>query len=107
MTDADFEFCRALEEGLHRAKVVVARFVATSVSARAHDDPRFEQQISDLVGWLGRQPCIETISVMPGVLKTEPPQKVLSIEAVTDKQRVTLRLKLRLGRGLEVLALER
>lgn len=106
MTDTDLEFCQALEEGIDAARVVVVRFVALLASRRTYEDPSFEQQISDLAEWLRGTPCIESVSVHSGILKTAPPQKVLSLAVIVNQQRRTLRLKLRLGRDLEVVALE-
>jgi hypothetical protein len=102
VSETGLEFCYALEEGRADLAAAIISKVISRLNLTWSDDPNFASQIEQLAEWLRRQICIENVFVFEGVLKTEPPQKVLSLTASIKGQRRSMTLKLCLGRNLQV-----
>jgi hypothetical protein len=103
----DDVFCQALNGGdIAAAQARLAHVVATNESMRIDKDPNFGVAIGNLVNWLMESGCIRGVHVSDGLLKTQPPQKVLELTAHDSGGNRKFYLKLRLGRLVEIDALE-
>jgi hypothetical protein len=102
----DDVFCQALNSGdITAARARLAHIVATNESMRIDKDPNFGVAIGNLVNWLMQSGCIRGVDVSEGLLKTQPPQKVIALTA-KDAGNSKFYLKLSLGRLVEIDALE-
>lgn len=103
----DDVFCQALNRGdITAAQARLAHIVATNESMRIDKDPNFGVAIDNLVKWLMESGCIQGVDVSEGLLKTQPPQKVLVLTAQDAGGNRKFYLKLRLGRLVEIDTLE-
>jgi hypothetical protein len=100
------DFCEVLEDGrIEVAKELIASAASGPGSTLSHD-PNFERDIQRLADWLSQKPCVAEVSVRDGVLKTEPPQKVICFTASVKGKTQAITLRLQLGRHLQIHALE-
>jgi hypothetical protein len=77
MSDADDEFCRALDAGnIATAKAVLVGVVSAHESMQTDEDPNFDNAIKHLEDWLMQCGCIERVTRSSGLLKSYPPAKV-------------------------------
>jgi hypothetical protein len=103
----DDVFCQALNSGdIAAAQARLAHIVATNDLMRIDKDPNFGVAIRNLVNWLMQSGCIRGVDVSEGLLKTQPPQKVLELTADHAGGNRIFYLKLGLGRLVEIEALE-
>ena len=101
MTSGAPGFCDAVQNGdLPAAHAIVSEFLSTGT--RWENDPSFGREITHLVEWLIKSGCIENVLVSEGMLKSEPPQKVLLLTTTIKGSYRSLVLKLNLGRHLKV-----
>jgi hypothetical protein len=107
MSDADDEFCRALDTGnVAAAKAVLVGVVSAHESMQTDEDPNFDNAIKHLEDWLMQCGCIEHVTRSSGVLKSYPPQKLLMMTTKSPGAGRIFHLKLRLGNHMEIDAFE-
>jgi hypothetical protein len=91
MSGASDEFCRAINEGdIEVAKAALVRI------------PNFGNAIKHLVDWLLQCGCIEYVTLSNGILKSQPPQKMLTLTTRPPGAARTFHLKLSLGSHMEI-----
>jgi hypothetical protein len=103
----DDVFCQALSKGdIDAARARLEQVISTTEAMQTDQDPNFSNAISNLVNWLIQRGCVRRVSVLEGVLKTQPPQKVLLLEISSAGKDIILHLKLRLSSRMVIHALE-
>lgn len=107
MSGANEEFCRALDAGnIATAKAVLIGVVSAHESMQTDKDPNFVNAIKHLEDWLMQCGCIEHVTRSSGLLKSQPPQKLLILTAKAPGAGRIFHLKLRLGNHMEIEAFE-
>ncbi|MCK1604753.1 hypothetical protein IVB02_25955 [Bradyrhizobium sp. 166] len=107
MSEARDEFCRAIDEG--DVKVAMATLVgvmSADESMHTDTDPNFDNAIKHLVDWLMQCGCIEDVALSSGILKSQPPLKMLTLTTRPLGTGRIFHLKLQLGSRMEIRALE-
>lgn len=107
MSEAADEFCRAINRGdVEAAKAALAGLVSAHESMHTDTDPSFANAIKHLVDWLMQCGCIEDVELASGILKSQPPQKMLTLTTGSAAAGRIIHLKLRLGSRMEVHSFE-
>jgi hypothetical protein len=107
MSEARDEFCRAIHEGdIKVAKATLVGVVSAHESMHTDTDPNFGNATKQLVDWLMQCTCIENVEISSGILKSQPPLKMLTLTARPPGVGRIFHLKLRLGSQMEVHSFE-
>lgn len=107
MSEARDEFCRAIDEGdVQVAMATLVGVVSADESMRTDTDPNFGSAIKHLVDWLMQCNCVEDVQLSSGILKSQPPLKLLTLTTRPPEAGRIFRLKLQLGSSMEIRALE-
>ena len=107
MFEAREEFCRAINEGdVTVAKATLAGVVSADESMHTDTDPNFGNATKQLVDWLMQCNCIEDVELSSGIMKSQPPLKMLTLTAKPPGGARIFHLKLRLGPRMEVFSFE-
>ena len=103
MFEAHDEFCRALDAGdIAIAEATLAGVVSAHESMHTDEDPNFGNATKQLVDWLTQCNCIEDVEISSGMLKSQPPLKMLTLTTKSPGGARIFHLKLRLGPHMEV-----
>lgn len=103
----DEVLCRALEsENVAQAQDRLSQVISATEAMHADQDPNYSNAIGRLVSWLMESGCIGSVTVNEGLLKSQPPQKILVLKPSYASKNRTLELRLSLGSQLEVLTLD-
>ncbi|MEY9387522.1 hypothetical protein ABIF93_005779 [Bradyrhizobium japonicum] len=106
MSEARDEFCRAIDAGdVKVAMATLVGVVSADESMHTDTDPNFGNAIKHLVDWLMQCGCIEDVELSSGILKSQPPLKVLTL-TTRPPRADRFHLKLRLGYRMEVHSFE-
>jgi hypothetical protein len=107
MSDARDEFCRAIDEGdVKVAMATLVGVVSADESMHTDADPSFGNATEHLVEWLMQCRCIENVELSSGILKSQPPLKLLTLKTRPPEAGRIFHLKLRLGSQMEVHSFE-
>src|SRR4051794_15372271 len=108
MSETRDEFCHAINGGdIVGAMGTLVTVVSGDESMHTDTDPNFGNALERLVGWLKQCGCIEEVELSSGILKSQPPLRVITLTMRPPGAGRVLHLKLRLGSRMEVHSFER
>lgn len=107
MSEVRDDFCRAIDEGdVKVAMATLVEVVSADESMHTDTDPNFDNAIRHLMDWLMKCGCIEDVALASGILKSQPPLKILTLTTRPPGAGRIFHLKLRLGYRMEVHSFE-
>ena len=107
MSSASDAFCRAIiGSDMGAARAVLSEMVAADESMNTDTDPTFGDAIQHLVCWLSKCECIKNVGLSGGIMKSQPPQKLIVLTTGRPEAAQILHLTLVLGSRMQVLSLE-
>jgi hypothetical protein len=100
------ELCAYVESQNFSKVTEIIRDHVEKTSGQSPGDYYHDAQINDLASWLSTFKCIKNVKSLPGILKSNPPHKIIVITFEMDGTVIEKNLKLLLDKDLEVLHID-
>ena len=100
------DFCDAVEQGRFEAALSLIGGALRGLDSTASALVDQERQIAALARWLTDRPCVRGVSVVDGVQKRLPPQKIVTVEIAGQGSVRSFQLKLSMGSRVEIVSFE-
>jgi len=100
------ELCAYVESQNFSEVTKIIRDHVEKVSGQSPNDYYHDAEINDLANWLSAFKCVKNVKSLPGILKSNPPHKIIIITFEMEGTVIEKNLKLLLDKNLQVLHMD-
>jgi hypothetical protein len=100
------DLCAYVESQNFSKVADIIRDYVKETFGQSPEDDYYQAEISRIRNWLSAFDCVRSVKPLPGILKSNPPRKIVTITFELNGVVIEKNLNLLLGRNLEVLHLD-
>ena len=106
MMEQVVDLCSYVESQTFSKVTEIIRDHVEKAFGQSLDNDYHEAEVNEIRNWLLAFDCVKDATPLPGILKSNPPRKVVAIAFEIDGVVIEKNLKLSLGKKLEVLYMD-